>query len=179
MGSINGLCAYPGLSIYSATKFALEGFSDVLRYELSKLGIKVVLIRPGDFARLTGLMLRQMDHSKDMWREMTDRDRVFYKEYFDKYHQHIAENYGMTSPPSFEQSTLLQDFEDALLSPDPSFAVTVSPLSFRLAFFVIRILPPAVKDRFLDFLYAKVFQFDIKTYFPNNNNNSRSGENDD
>ena len=166
VGSVNGLCAYPGLSIYSASKFALEAFSDVLRFEVSKLGIKVVLLRPGDFARLTGLMLRQMHHANDMWSLMSEKDRTFYKDYFDRYHGHIAENYGMTSPASFEDSSLLQDFEEALLSQSPSYSVTVAPLGFRTAFFIIGLMPPAVKDRFLDFLYAKVFKFDMNAYFP-------------
>ena len=47
MGSINGICGYPGLSIYCASKFGLEGFSQVLRHEVAKFGIKVVLLRPG------------------------------------------------------------------------------------------------------------------------------------
>lgn len=107
-----------------------------------------------------------MDHANDMWRLMSDKDQTFYKEYFDKYHGHIADNYGMTSPPSFEDSTLLSDFEEALLSKHPSYSVTVAPLGFKAAFVIMSMMPPAVKDRFLDFLYAKVFKFDMNTYFP-------------
>lgn len=42
-----GAFGAPMASIYSASKFALEGFSEALWYELASLGIKVKLVEPG------------------------------------------------------------------------------------------------------------------------------------
>jgi NAD(P)-dependent dehydrogenase (short-subunit alcohol dehydrogenase family) len=47
VGSINGKIAFPVLSAYSATKFAIEGLSESIAYELEPFGIKVILIEPG------------------------------------------------------------------------------------------------------------------------------------
>lgn len=47
--SIGGLMGLPFQGYYSAAKFALEGFSEALRMEISQFNIKVVLINPGDF----------------------------------------------------------------------------------------------------------------------------------
>jgi NAD(P)-dependent dehydrogenase (short-subunit alcohol dehydrogenase family) len=47
--SISGLMGYPGVSSYAASKFALEGWTESLRYEMMALGIKVVLVEPGSF----------------------------------------------------------------------------------------------------------------------------------
>jgi short-subunit dehydrogenase len=47
--SIGGLMGLPFQGYYSAAKFALEGFSEALRMEVSQFNIKVVLINPGDF----------------------------------------------------------------------------------------------------------------------------------
>ncbi len=47
--SIGGLMGLPFVAFYSASKFAIEGFSDALRMEVSRFNIKVVLINPGDF----------------------------------------------------------------------------------------------------------------------------------
>lgn len=49
MSSVQGFYATPGFGAYSATKWALEAFSESLRYELSIFGIDVLLIRPGTF----------------------------------------------------------------------------------------------------------------------------------
>lgn len=45
--SIVGIVATPGRGAYSASKYALEAWSDVLRLELANTNIKVCLIEPG------------------------------------------------------------------------------------------------------------------------------------
>jgi short-subunit dehydrogenase len=47
--SIGGLMGLPFQAFYSASKFAIEGFSEALRMELKNFNIKVILINPGDF----------------------------------------------------------------------------------------------------------------------------------
>jgi short-subunit dehydrogenase len=47
--SIGGLMGLPFQGYYSASKFAIEGFSEALRMEVAKFNIKIVLINPGDF----------------------------------------------------------------------------------------------------------------------------------
>ncbi|EDM38011.1 short-chain dehydrogenase [Pedobacter sp. BAL39] len=49
-----GLLGYPTCSVYNATKFAVDGFSEGLAYELAQFGIRVKVVAPGgmqtDFA---------------------------------------------------------------------------------------------------------------------------------
>lgn len=47
MGSLAGLLALPYMGIYSASKHALEGYSEALAGEVRDFGIRVVLIEPG------------------------------------------------------------------------------------------------------------------------------------
>lgn len=49
VSSIGGLCGAVSISSYSASKHALEGWSESLRLEVNSLGIKVVLVEPGSF----------------------------------------------------------------------------------------------------------------------------------
>lgn len=49
LSSVQGFYATPGFGAYSATKWAVEAFSESLRYELSIFGIDVLLVRPGTF----------------------------------------------------------------------------------------------------------------------------------
>ena len=48
--SIGGLMGLPFQGLYSASKFAIEGYCEALRLETKAFGIKVVVIEPGDFA---------------------------------------------------------------------------------------------------------------------------------
>jgi NAD(P)-dependent dehydrogenase (short-subunit alcohol dehydrogenase family) len=49
ISSISGLHGAITISSYSASKFALEGWTETLRMEVNALGIKVVLVEPGSF----------------------------------------------------------------------------------------------------------------------------------
>lgn len=49
ISSLAGLFAIPFQSFYSASKFALEGFTESLRMEIRSFGIHACLIEPGDF----------------------------------------------------------------------------------------------------------------------------------
>ncbi len=49
VSSVGGLMGQPGISSYSASKFALEGWSEALRIELRSAEIRVVLVEPGSF----------------------------------------------------------------------------------------------------------------------------------
>jgi NAD(P)-dependent dehydrogenase (short-subunit alcohol dehydrogenase family) len=47
VSSVVGRVVFPGMGVYSATKFALEALSDALRMELAPFGVSVVLVEPG------------------------------------------------------------------------------------------------------------------------------------
>ena len=49
MSSGAGIGAVPGLGLYSATKFAVEGLSEALAAEVAQFGIHVTVVEPGAF----------------------------------------------------------------------------------------------------------------------------------
>jgi NAD(P)-dependent dehydrogenase (short-subunit alcohol dehydrogenase family) len=53
ISSMGGRMSFPGVSAYSATKFALEGLSESLAAEVEPFGITVLIVEPGAFR--TGL----------------------------------------------------------------------------------------------------------------------------
>ena len=63
VSSISGLHGSLSVSSYSASKHALEGWSESLRMEVNALGIKVVLVEPGSFQ--TGIWTRGAVMGKD------------------------------------------------------------------------------------------------------------------
>jgi NAD(P)-dependent dehydrogenase (short-subunit alcohol dehydrogenase family) len=49
ISSVGGIAAFPAVSFYNASKFAVEALSESLSQELAPLGIRVLLIEPGPF----------------------------------------------------------------------------------------------------------------------------------
>ena len=47
VSSMGGRLTFPGGSAYHASKYALEAISDVLRFEVAKFGVSVVIVEPG------------------------------------------------------------------------------------------------------------------------------------
>jgi len=66
IGSAAGFMGIPFQSAYSASKFALEGFTESLRMETRPYGIQAVVVQPGDFK--TGITQNRMyseNHTPD------------------------------------------------------------------------------------------------------------------
>ncbi len=63
MSSGLGIMSFPLMGAYASSKFALEGFSESLRFELKRFGIDVVLIQPGTHTT-------NISHNLDFYLEM-------------------------------------------------------------------------------------------------------------
>ncbi len=49
ISSVGGIAAFPALSFYNASKFAVEALSESLSQEVAPIGLKVLLVEPGPF----------------------------------------------------------------------------------------------------------------------------------
>lgn len=77
--SMFGLIGYPTCSIYSSTKFGLDGFSESLAYEVAHLGIKVKTIAPGGIQ--TDFAGRSLDGSgHEAYKKLIDKVSEGYSE---------------------------------------------------------------------------------------------------
>ncbi len=82
ISSISGQVAFPGLSPYVSSKYALEGWSESLRLEVKPFGIDVALIEPGSYN--TNIW----EVGKQLATNQSDTSSP-YKEYMDKIQKHI------------------------------------------------------------------------------------------
>ena len=57
--SIKGRVAVPHDVGYCASKYAAEAFSDILRREMHKFGVKVSIVEPGYFDGATGMLNKE------------------------------------------------------------------------------------------------------------------------
>jgi NAD(P)-dependent dehydrogenase (short-subunit alcohol dehydrogenase family) len=74
VSSGGGIYGVPAMSIYSASKFALEGFSEAVSYELASQNIVVKLIEPHGGVTATNFNARAAEDSGDV-RAVADYDQ--------------------------------------------------------------------------------------------------------
>lgn len=125
--SIGGLMGLPFQGLYSASKFAIEGYCEALRLELRKSGVKVIVIEPGDFAT----------HFTAQRKSVSDEDA--YKAY-PSYAESLAsiendENTGLK--PEY----LAEKIAKIVRKKNPAYSYIISTLEQRLSVTLKKILP--------------------------------------
>src|SRR5215213_7868244 len=116
VSSVGGRIGVPVLSAYQSTKFALEGLSESMSYELEPFGIRVVIIEPG-FIR-TNIMNSSTSAKKDLdskssYFSLTQKVKNHFKS--------MIENASSSSPPEEVAKVILQ----AITSENPQLRYTV------------------------------------------------------
>ena len=67
---MGGFIGFPGSGYYAATKFAVEGLSELLSKEAAPLGVKVLIVEPGPFRTdWAGRSLKTPKHPIDAYAE--------------------------------------------------------------------------------------------------------------
>lgn len=66
ISSIGGKMTFPLMPLYHATKWAVEGFSESLRWEMAHIGVSVKLVEPGGVATDFGGRSMDMQHNPEL-----------------------------------------------------------------------------------------------------------------
>jgi len=107
ISSVVGKMGLPGSSAYISSKFALEGLSECLRYELGQFGIKTTLIEPG-------VVKTNFLNSTKVPKSNTDQK-------YEKLTQHILSGLKMMSelgtPPSQVADVVIKAIHDKEILP--------------------------------------------------------------
>ncbi len=72
VSSIGGISAFPGIGMYHASKWALEGISQALAQEVKSFGIQVTLIEPGGFSTDWGGSSARQAQANDAYAEVRE-----------------------------------------------------------------------------------------------------------
>jgi NADP-dependent 3-hydroxy acid dehydrogenase YdfG len=97
VSSIAGRVTFPFQSIYHTSKWAIEGFSESLYYELKPLNIKVKVVEPGMVK--TNLYNSVLDFAVEQY-------PIEYQSYFKKWHNYLMKNYENGYFPGLDAKTI-------------------------------------------------------------------------
>ncbi len=136
--SVLGLVGIKWRGAYVATKFALEGLTDVLRIEMSNTPIKVILIEPGP---VTSKIRENAIPHFEKWIDWENSARVH------EYKDVLARLYTKSEPDKFElpPSAVTKKLLHALTSPRPKARYYVTTPTYLMGF-LRRILPTRLLD---------------------------------
>jgi NAD(P)-dependent dehydrogenase (short-subunit alcohol dehydrogenase family) len=142
--SVLGFVAARWRGAYVATKFALEGLTDVLRIEMADTPIRVVLIEPGPIATL--IRRNAIPHFERWidWRASARREE-YEATLLKRLYGEGGKKDRFELPPSAVTAALVR----ALESPRPKARYRVTTPT-RIAAVLRRVLPTRLLDRVLD-----------------------------
>ena len=138
IGSIAGQVAVPYQGLYSASKFAIEGLTESLRMETKHLGIRIVLVEPGDHRTNLTKNRRKAEPSGP---------------YRERFHRAIAkmEHDEQNGPDPANIAKLVARIAD---NPNPRLRYTIGPVAERAAIWLKRLGPAAATEKAMKSYYS-------------------------
>jgi len=144
IGSSSGLMAFPGGSVYCASKFAVRAITDSLRLELKHLGIYVVMVAPG--AIESEIWEKRKEYKAELRKRVKPEIAEHYKtlaKFGDKIEQVIKK---------IPANEVAKAITDALTSAKPKYYYNVGSDAKGAAFFA------KLPKRLLDWMILKRIQ---------------------
>ncbi|MFT4622644.1 MAG: short-subunit dehydrogenase [Myxococcota bacterium] len=141
VSSLGGLSAMPTLAVYSASKYALEGASEALWYEVRPFNITVCLIEPG-FVNSDGFLKARF----------TAAAQRSYDDPTDPYHRHYRQMLRLTKAlmtlTMFSSDSVARRIRGVILARDPPLRVAGTPDAWLFGM-ARRLLPQRLYHLFL------------------------------
>ena len=143
------LATLPGLSVYGATKAALQAWSDGLRVEMRKYGVGVVTFVPGSFVLQSNIMAQHAANVAEMRDDFTDEQLAFYGDYFDRYNAYLSGLSGEKPLSKIDDPALYETFEGALTDLHPKARYINENFRYIMYHILFRFFPTSVRDYFV------------------------------
>ena len=141
ISSVSGKRSYPFVGPYTASKHALEGYSDSLRRELMLYGIDVVLVEPGPIKTAIWDKAPSPDDNPFLGTDYEDSLRIFYKQVVEK---------GKQGLESDSVGKLIKKIIE-LKKPKSRYVISANKLRDYY-------IPGLFSDRFFDKIIAKILK---------------------
>ena len=138
ISSISGRRAHPFVAPYTASKFAVEAFSDALRREMLLYGVDVILIEPGPIKTAIWDKVPDLDDNEFTGTDYEHSLRKFYKMFIEM------------GKKGFDADIIGNRIKEILQDPSPKTRHIITPNRF-----INFTLPGILPDRIFDKLVGK------------------------
>ncbi len=151
ISSVSGMMAMPTMSIYSASKFALEGATEALWYEVRPWNIKVSLIQPGF---INSDSFKNVELTRESRKSIQDKNNPYYYHY-NSMAPFIAKMMRI-SPSTPER--IAEKIHQVIKSDNPPLRVpvTIDALIFGL---IRKLLPRKIYHTLMYYSLPKVYRW--------------------
>ena len=138
ISSVSGRRAHPFVAPYTASKFAVEAFSDALRREMLLYGVDVILIEPGPIKTAIWDKVPDLDDNEFTGSDYEHSLRKFYKMFIEM------------GKKGFDADIIGNRVKEILQDPSPKTRHVITPNRF-----INFTLPGILPDRIFDKLVGK------------------------
>ena len=132
ISSILGVLSLPYQGFYSASKFAIEGMTEALRFEVLSFGIKVCLVEPGDV---------HIEPAHRRWKTPLSAESPYYSPF--KRMMNIVER---DEDHGISPDKIAHLINNIIKKDNPKLRYTVGAIDQRLSALLKRLLPNRVFD---------------------------------
>ncbi|XP_072178602.1 D-beta-hydroxybutyrate dehydrogenase, mitochondrial-like [Diadema setosum] len=134
-----------GFAHYSISKHGVEAFTQCLRYELRRFGVRVSIVEPGNFMAATNIYTSDnIDRVRDeLWEHMKDEQKEVYGKYFTDMVDIVRFSKTLGST---DCSPVVDCFLDALLNENPRIRYEPKDMYWYLRTLLIAHLPEEISD---------------------------------
>jgi len=139
-------CPLPTLSLYTATKAGLKYLTRGMRPELTKYGIKLILVNPGDAPFETKLCSGQLKHFQEMRKDIDDVRGHIYGEYFNAVQNKCVNLFPLPPLAKIQNPGFYTMMESVLRDAEPAAFYENSDRVIQVIFKLIRLLPSSLAD---------------------------------
>ncbi|XP_074659878.1 retinol dehydrogenase 7-like [Tubulanus polymorphus] len=143
MSSFTGRVPMEEFGVYVASKYAIEGYSDVLRLEMKKFGVKVSLVEPGGYKTNLAASLTMKE---ELWNASLPsiRDDVYGRKYVDDLFTNFT---SVMKSCASDLTPVIRAYRSALLSKRPRERYACDLLG-ECVLAVLPVLPTWISDWF-------------------------------
>ncbi|XP_077988352.1 D-beta-hydroxybutyrate dehydrogenase, mitochondrial-like [Glandiceps talaboti] len=160
ISSTAGIRTTPSNGEYCMTKYAVECFSDTLRYEMKQWGVNVCIVQPGPYAKATSIgpnKWEEFEKSRyQLWDSLDDTvKRQYGREYFDS---HMQFRKGALNGSCDDATPVVDAMVHAVWSLDPKHRYLVGGFfKIWMLAYMFRFLPSFIMDRMFIQQFANLY----------------------